>query len=197
MKNFIGIFGVLILLSANLNGQSHHRGTSVVIVDPGIPSADILLNHVTQGSKVFHLDGLKDPLASILSVLKTNAPVATLHLFCEGRPGSLVFTSLSVSKETLEENMELLGNWRNYFADGGDILLYGGEVARGEAGIDFIRNLAIFTGIDVAASDNQTGSWRKGGDWLLEIHSGRIESQIAVNNKVTEKYKDVLSGALD
>jgi hypothetical protein len=193
MKRFISFFASIVMLIGNLQAQSASRGASIVIVDPGIASVDILVNHFTPGSKVFHLDELKNPLASILAILKANAPVGTLHLFSEGRPGSLVFSSVAVNDRTLENNMELLANWRSYFIEGGDILLYGDEVARGEAGIDFIRNLAIFTGIDVAASDNHTGFWRKGGDWLLEIHSGRIESQIAVNNQVSEKYKEVLS----
>jgi hypothetical protein len=183
MKNFIGIFGIVMMLTGNAQAQTRLRGASIVIVDPGIPSVDILVSHLTPDSKVFHLDELKNPLVSILSILKANAPIRTLHLFSEGRPGSLVFSSAAVNERTLENNMELLGDWRSYFTEGGDIMLYGCEVARGETGIDFVRNLAIYTGIDIAASDNHTGSWRKGGDWLLEIHSGRIESQIAVNNK--------------
>jgi methionine-rich copper-binding protein CopC len=55
----------------------------------------------------------------------------------------------------------------------GDMLLYGCNVAQGEAGLAFINTLAQFTGADVAASDDATGY---GGDIELEIRSCTIEA---------------------
>jgi hypothetical protein len=92
----------------------------------------------------------------------------------------------------LEDHWEVLSNWKDQFTPHADVLLYGCEIAKGEAGVEFVRSLAVLTGLDVAASDNLTGSWRKGGDWLLEIKSGRIESQLAVSKKIIDQYPAVL-----
>lgn len=40
----------------------------------------------------------------------------------------------------------------------------------------FIDHLALFTGADVAASDDLTGNAALGGDWELEAAAGTIET---------------------
>ncbi|MFB3076904.1 MAG: DUF4347 domain-containing protein, partial [Lysobacterales bacterium] len=55
-------------------------------------------------------------------------------------------------------------------------LLYGCDVANGELGVDFIDNLASYTGADVAASTDSTGAAGFGGNWVLEYNSGLIEA---------------------
>ena len=56
---------------------------------------------------------------------------------------------------------------------GGDILLYGCNVAESATGLRFINRLAHFTGADVAASDDTTGNAALGGDWQLEAATGQ------------------------
>ncbi len=52
-------------------------------------------------------------------------------------------------------------------------MLYGCDVAKGDAGASFVNQLAKATGADVAASTNDTGVH---GDWALEYHSGAVET---------------------
>jgi hypothetical protein len=192
MKNFIGIIALLFILKFQTQAQSQ-RGTSVVIVDPTVPSLSTLLKQISPTSKVVYLDKTSNPLGSILRILKANAPVSSLHILSEGKPGNLIFSGMSVNTVMLEDYWEALGNWKEHFNHHGDILLYGCEVAKGDAGVEFVKTMAVLTGLDIAASDNLTGSWRKGGDWFLEIKSGRIESQLAVSKKIIEQYPAVLS----
>ena len=44
-----------------------------------------------------------------------------------------------------------------------------------------VTNQAALTGADVAASDDLTGSAARGGDWLLEQHTGQIEAAVAAD----------------
>jgi hypothetical protein len=196
MKGFI----VSIALAMVLTIQGHaqiQKGASIVVVDPTLPSLSLLLKQIHPASKVVYLNSTKNPLQSLLAIVKANAPVSALHIFSEGKIGSLVFSGMPVTSATLDEHAEVLGNWKDHFTHHGDILLYGCEVAKGEGGIQFIKNMAILTGLDIAASDNLTGSWRKGGDWFLEIKSGRIETRLAVSQQIIEQYPAVLSSGKD
>jgi hypothetical protein len=196
MKRKLIVLGLI--LTATFHGLAQagqKKGSSVVIIDAGISSPASLLKLVEAGSKVVFIDGQKNPLESILQALETHAPVQELHIFSEGKSGQLQFAAMQVNEASLEKHADLLGKWQSHFSYGGDILLYGCEVAKGTSGINFVGTLAVFTGLDVAASDNHTGSSRKGGDWFLEVRSGRIESQIVVNSKSQEKYQAVLSSA--
>ena len=57
---------------------------------------------------------------------------------------------------------------------GADLLLFGCNVAETEAGKDFVEQLGRITGVDVAASNDLTGSRNKGGDAELEVTTGTI-----------------------
>ena len=58
-----------------------------------------------------------------------------------------------------------------------DILIYGCDVAAGEAGQAFVNALASATGSDIAASTDTTGSADLGGDWDLEAQTALVEAQ--------------------
>jgi hypothetical protein len=195
MKKMIFLICIIVCLIIGLIrvGAQTPRGNALVIIDAGVPSSSTLIKEMKRFSKVVFLEQTADPLRAILEVLKAHAPVSSLHLFSEGRQGNLFFSGKALNAIALEQSADVLGEWQSSFAYGGDILLYGCEVAKGDTGVDFVRTLAVFTGLDVAASDNHTGSSRLGGDWFLEIRSGRIETDIVVSNKIIDRYSEILS----
>jgi hypothetical protein len=185
---FIMLLGTVIML----NAQQTVHGNHVVIIDRDLPEVDMLITGIKPGSCLIYLDKTKNPLASILKIIKENAPVSSLHILSHGKPGTLIFSSDKVTVQNLEENHALLGLWKEYFVTHGDVLLYGCEVAKGSEGIEFIKSLAVLTGLDIAASDNLTGSYLKGGDWYFEVRSGRIESSLIISKRITAQYAAVL-----
>jgi hypothetical protein len=186
---FIMLLGTVIML----NAQQIVHGNHVVVIDRDLPELDVLITGVKPGSRLIYLDNTKSPLASILKIIKENAPVSSLHILSHGKPGTLIFSSDKVTVENLEENHVILGAWKEYFINHGDVLLYGCEVAKGNEGIEFIKALAVLTGLDIAASDNLTGSYLKGGDWYFEVRSGRIESSLIISKRITAQYEAVLN----
>jgi hypothetical protein len=167
-------------------------GNRVVVLDPSLPSIDILIKQIKPGSKVVYLRKTSDPIGSITKIIKQCAPVGSLHIFLEGRPGVFLFAGLEVDVDHVTKAERLLNEWREYFTEDGDIFLYGCEIGKGDKGIEFVRALAMATGLDIAASDNLTGSDGQGGDWYLEIQSGSIENQIVVDRDAPEKYPAIL-----
>jgi len=55
-------------------------------------------------------------------------------------------------------------------------------------GESFIQKLALYTGADVAASTDPTGSSSAGGDWLLEASTGVIETDVVVPSATQDTY---------
>jgi hypothetical protein len=170
-------------------------GNRVVVLDPSLPSIDILIRQIRPGSKIVYLKKTSDPIASITKIIKQCAPVGSLHIFLEGRPGVFLFAGLEVDVARIDKAESLLNEWREYFSDDGDIFLYGCEIGKGDKGIEFVRALAMATGLDIAASNNLTGSDMHGGDWYLEIKSGSIENPIVVDREANEKYPAILRKA--
>src|SRR5262245_7202272 len=122
MKNLIGLLVISLTLTISAQAQSP-KGTSLVIVDPELPSLNVLLSQIHPAAKVVYLDKTGNPLTSISRILKANAPVSALHIFSEGDAGTLKFTSMAVNDATLNDHASLLENWRDYFTPRGDILL--------------------------------------------------------------------------
>ncbi|MEG4988302.1 DUF4347 domain-containing protein, partial [Microcoleus sp. BR0-C5] len=65
--------------------------------------------------------------------------------------------------------------------------------ARDIDGVAFIQRIAQLTNANVAASKNLTGSAAKGGDWELEVRTGKIETPLVFEAEVLAGYEYVLN----
>ncbi|NEO24797.1 MULTISPECIES: DUF4347 domain-containing protein [unclassified Moorena] len=73
------------------------------------------------------------------------------------------------------------------------ILLYGCNVAAGDAGTEFLERLHQITGTEIAASGNRTGNAALGGDWNLECCTGQIAVDSAFLPELMEVYQGVFT----
>ena len=53
--------------------------------------------------------------------------------------------------------------------------------------------MGTLTGADVAASDDLTGSARRGGDWVLEYSKGEIEARVVTSPETPQHWSGVLA----
>ena len=185
--------GVLLFTIPDVKAQSAVHGKSVVIIDEDIPYLETLLPGIKPGTIKVYLDKSLPPLSAIHKVIRENAPLSSLHLLTHGKSGALTFSYDELNLGTIEKNEDLLGSWKQYFIHHGDIILYGSEIGKGSAGLSFVTNLAVTTGLDVAASKDLTGATLKHGDWLLELRSGYIESTLVISKQIRNQYQAILS----
>lgn len=122
------------------------------------------------------LDADTDAVWQITDWLSQREGLKAIHLVSHGAPGTLLWGSTRLDSEILPSYGEQLAAWGNALALGGDLLLYGCDVGQGQVGERFLQQLAAFSGADVAASTNPTGTARLGGDWILETWTGPIET---------------------
>ncbi|MDK9703142.1 MAG: DUF4347 domain-containing protein [Sulfuritalea sp.] len=142
--------------------------------------------------EVVVLDAGHDGIDQVTDILSSYHGLAAVQVLSHGGSGSLRLGASQVTGDKLDQARERVTSWGRALRPGGDIMLYGCDVARGTAGLDFVQNLASLTGADVAASTNVTGNAALGGDWQLEYSTGIIEAQPWFNAEALAGYTGVL-----
>ena len=149
----------------------------IAFIDTRIANYQTLVDQLPPDTQVFIVDANANGLSQLLDALKDFQDLDAIDFFTHGREGTLFLGNSVLNADTLSAYAEQLTALGSHLNENGDILLYGCNLAAGEAGQAFVEQFARLTGANVAASDDLTGAARLGGDWVLEVSSGLIESQ--------------------
>ncbi len=144
------------------------------------------------GSEVVVLDGTGNGLQQIVSHLANRSNLHAIQIFSHGSAGQLTLGNLDLGSGNLAAHTADLAALGLALADGGDLLLWGCNVAQGDAGAEFLGQLSQLTGADVAASTDLTGGTRFGGNWTLEASAGLIDDQPSSFSQALSGYGAVL-----
>lgn len=154
--------------------------TELMIVDSATPDAEKLLQDLRSDSdvqyQVHFLNGERGGVAQISEILQQYSQVDAIHVIGHGAAGVLQLGSDTVHNGNLAQHQSEFENWRTALAADADILFYGCDLAADESGRVLLNALADFTGADIAASDDKTGSANLGADWQLEFHIGKVDA---------------------
>lgn len=113
-------------------------------------------------------------LSDVVAVLEPLAPptgFSAIHVYGHGQPGVQEFGGDPITGDNLasqRNSWQRLGELSHADAD---LLLFGCSVGAGKQGAALLDQLAAYTGMDVAASDDITGA----DDWELEQRRGTLE----------------------
>lgn len=160
--------------------MSEASGTrEVVFVDGGVAmrSAGLVQSLQAEGRQVFVLDAEQDGLAQMAAHLSDLGGLQAIHLVSHGDAGRVWLGGRAVGTQDLAAQSAQWSAVGHSLAQGGDLLLYGCNIADGGDGLNFINELARLTGAHVAASDDATGPQALGGDAVLEASTGPIEAE--------------------
>ncbi|TYL48324.1 DUF4347 domain-containing protein [Marinomonas sp. IMCC 4694] len=172
--------------------QSVADATQVVIVDSRVPGLVDLTKQANPNADIWLLDGSRSAVEQITEILANYSDLEALHILSHGGVGEVYLGAETLSESSITENSGVYAAWGNALSENGDILLYGCNVAQGDAGLDFINQLAQVTGADIAASDDLTGSAMLGGDWVLEVKNGEVEDGSLLDIALFETYDRTL-----
>jgi len=166
---------------------------TILFIDPSVADADTLLDGLDPSTVVIRLNAKTDGLSQIADALAEYSHLDAIHILSHGSTGKLFLGSSTVNRANLADHAKQLAKIGSALGENGDILLYGCDVAQGETGNLFIRSLAQYTGADVAASTNLTGSKTQGGDWMLDASTGGIEAGQVFAEDSRQSYSHVLN----
>ena len=137
----------------------------VVVVDSGVDNYQQLLDGVLPGAEVYLLQSDQDGIEQITQLLTARSgPMTSLHLVSHGAPGTLYLGNSQLSLSTLTSYAPALQHWFAPAAHANaTLLLYGCNVAAGDAGVEFMQTLHRLSGVSIAASQTYVGNKEKGG----------------------------------
>ena len=115
-----------------------------------------------------------------------------IHIISHGSDGQLQLGNSSVNASNLDEYESQLSSWTTGLAFGGDVLLYGCDLAGTIEGKAFVDQLGEITNRDVGASDDRTGYRDLGGDWTLEYEAGQVDSRLVFTEQLVEEWRHTL-----
>ncbi|MEG4106990.1 DUF4347 domain-containing protein, partial [Microcoleus sp. S13_C5] len=147
----------------------------------------------TDAAQIFVLNENLSGIEQITNALANQKDIEAVHILSHGSEGSVKLGTDVLNGNDLEKFNTQLKHWGNALTEDGDILLYGCDVAAGETGHNFVKQLSELTGADVAASNDLTGNAAQGGDWDLEIATGKIEAAVPFNREAMEDYDYTLA----
>jgi hypothetical protein len=180
------------VISTSLTAESSSRSSSLLFIDSRVGDYQSLIAGTQSGTEVHVLDLTQNAIAQITQTLMGRSNISSLHILSHGSAGSLQIGSDWLSATNLERYASDLQSWSKSLTDDADILLYGCDVAEGEVGHAFVQQLAKLTSADVAASNDLTGNSALGGDWDLEVVTGKIETPLAFQTSILNQYSSIL-----
>ncbi len=173
----------------NVGVWPDRSGTEIVFVQSGLYDANSILADLEANAAesdrnlvVVVLSGLESGFEKISSTLSDYEQLDAIHIVSHGGEGMIQLGGSWLTSGNISQYASQLRSWGMSLSESGDILVYGCDVGAGPEGQGFLDDLAQATGADVAASSDLTGHTDFGGNWVLEIGSGKIESNLAFSS---------------
>jgi len=165
----------------------------IIFIDSSIENYQTLLQGIGPSIEVVILDATRDGVEQIAEVLAGRTDIDAIHIIAHGGIGEMKIGNATLDSESIAgEYADELAIIGDALTSEGDILIYGCEFGKGQAGEQAVAALAQATGADIAASSDDTGSQNLGGDWDLEVKTGEIEAEIAVSQEAQSAFTEIL-----
>ncbi|MDM0110600.1 VCBS domain-containing protein [Variovorax sp. J22R133] len=168
---------------------------TLLVVDSRIEQSQSLTATPPAGVSVLVVKPGEDGLAAISAALKQLGQVDSIQILSHGAAGQFTLGSQTVSSDNVDQLAPVLESWHVSLKPGADIQLYGCDVGAGPTGQILVNELAHWTGADVAASRDATGSASAGGNWTLETSVGVIDKPIALSAGTLASFDGLLDNA--
>jgi hypothetical protein len=174
----------------------NHGKKEVAFVDTSVAGYKALEADIPAGLEIVEIDGAQNGLAQMAKWAQTHSGYDAIHIFSHANAGvlelgSAFVTDRDLSSAGMQAEMGMIGHALNA---GGDLLVYGCDLASGPNGDQFIHDLSVATGADVAASSDTTGAASKGGNWTLEKQTGTIDTRTLSLDDFHDTLGNVITG---
>ncbi len=138
--------------------------------------ADLEAQSVATGRQfvIVVLDSKQDGFAQVTAALADQQSLAAIHFVSHGTDGMIQLGASWLTAGNVDGRAAQLQAWGMALAPGGDILIYGCNVAATADGQRLVNSIASYSRADVAASSDLTGNRDRGGDWSLEYVAAGI-----------------------
>ncbi|MBM2885631.1 DUF4347 domain-containing protein [Chromobacterium phragmitis] len=148
----------------------------VVFVENDVANLQSLVSQLPSNYQVVILDSSKDGLAQIAQWAQSHRGYGAIHIISHGQENDLQLGAVQLTTANVASHQAELAAIGQALRPGGDILLYGCDVAKGSDGTSLVNAIAQESGRITAASTDATGAASLGGDWTLEYATGKLHA---------------------
>ncbi len=159
----------------------------LVLFDYRVSDLEVLYRALVPEAIAYTLDAETDALSAITQWL-SDTGATRLAIVAHGEPGIVQLGANPLTLAQVQARSALLQEWGVE-----SIALYSCEVAKGDSGQAFVQQLSAVTGAVIAATATKTGSATLGGNWELEVRTGKASTLLAFEPEVMSVYTAVLA----
>ena len=173
--------------SIPVNRYYSQQASSLVIIDASVDNLEILKAGLKPGAEVVVLHPQLNGIEQITTLVSRRKNLQKVHLVSHGSAGSIKLGACELNSNNIKDYSTQIQSW---FGNLGDrsLYIYGCQVALGNEGQSFVRELHNLTGAGIAAATKKVGSSEDGGVWLLDYKVGNIDSEIVFTDEVVRTY---------
>ncbi len=150
--------------------------TEVVVVDRSLDHADQLIAALPPDTEVIELTPDERGFDQLAQDLAGRHDIDAIHILSHGAPGELRLGGDRITADNLDHYAPALQAIGQTLSADGDLLIYGCDLASTAGGQALAQAIADYSGADVAASTDTTGSALVDGNWDLEYRVGEVEA---------------------
>lgn len=147
--------------------------------------------------EVVLLSSSRDGIDQISESLTGRTELDAVHIVSHGTDAAVKLGSTWLTPDNLAGYVGDIARWGSSLAADADLLFFGCDLATSSGGQELIDSLALLTGADVAASDDDTGHAIFGADWELEYQVGHIDAEIAFSQSLQEGWGHIMNVTVD
>ncbi|MCA6502824.1 MAG: DUF4347 domain-containing protein [Pseudanabaena sp. M079S1SP2A07QC] len=173
---------------ASLNATNIQQGWNFVFIDSTVKDYQTLLDGTNGGSSVTVINPDQYGIQKVTETLASVTGANSLHIVSEGDVGNFWLGKDFVSTENIARYANDLQAWKTSLSPAANILLYACNLASGENGAALVQAVKHYTGREVAASTDLTGSSKLGGNWNLEYQTGKLNTGVVFSSEAQNSY---------
>ena len=163
----------------------------IIFIDSQVEDYQLLAQGVLPDIEIVILESDRNGIEQITDVLSQRNNLTTIHIVSHGSPGCIHLGKTQLSLNTLVQYQWELSTWFSGSSDSPSLLIYGCNVAAGDAGSEFITKLHQITGAEITASTTPIGNPAKGANWELDVSTSLDKFQLAFNEEIQKSYGGV------
>ncbi|MCW9681958.1 DUF4347 domain-containing protein, partial [Dolichospermum planctonicum UHCC 0167] len=169
------------------NSFLRQTATTIVFIDASLSDYQTLQAGIIEGVKTVIISQNQDGIEQISQILQQHPHITTIHILSHGAPGCLYLGNSQLNLTNIHNYTQQLQQWQPQ-----NILLYGCNVAAGDAGAEFIHKLHQITNATISASTTKTGNAALGGNWQLEVNIPATETFHGTSLHLSDIIADTL-----
>ncbi|CAG5072982.1 hypothetical protein DYBT9623_04514 [Dyadobacter sp. CECT 9623] len=156
--------------------------TDLVIIDESLQDYRTLAAGLAPGSQVIYVANSPEGFEELEQQLASHGKAERVHIMTHGTEGNFILGQTQLNGANIREHERFWQSLGNVLVAGkSNLLLYSCQLTATREGEGFVQRLHKMLGVPVAASNDQTGSERRGGDWDLEYVAGKIIKKHILN----------------